>query len=111
MTGSRLALGALGLLACAARPVDAPLGSAHNPVRCDGKPGEIAYLGGLRCPSGGAPHFHFRARGPTGPHGHQSDEFELRCVTDNQSFQVFLDREHAGFVETRALSGFTTTTD
>ncbi len=83
----------------------------HDPVRCDGKPGEIAYLGRLRCPSGGAPHFHFRARGPSGPYGHQSDEFELRCVTDDPGFRVFLDREQPGFVEARPVPGFTTVPD
>jgi hypothetical protein len=82
------------------------LGSAENPVRCDGKRGEIAYLMRLRCPSGGPPHFHFQRRGPRGPHGNESDEFELRCVLDDRSYRVFLDRHHPDFVAHEPPSGF-----
>ena len=82
-----------------------PLGNVSNPVRCDGKPGEVAYLGRLRCPSGGAPHFHFQRRGPRGPYGNETDEFELRCVIDNRSYTVVFDRHHRGVVEAEPVPG------
>ncbi len=97
------------LLACATTPgrdPDADLGSVTNPVRCDGKPGELAYLARLRCPSGGAPHFHFRRRGPRTTDGHETDEFDLRCVRDNRTTRVSLDRHHPRYVEREPVPGF-----
>jgi hypothetical protein len=76
-------------------------------VRCDGKQGELAYLSRLRCPSGGTPHFHFAQRGPRGPYRNEIDQFELRCVLDDRSSQVFLDRHHPGTVEQAPPPGFT----
>ncbi len=96
------------LLACAATPEGDPkaLGTAKHPVRCDGKPGELAYLARLRCPSGAAPHFHFRRRGPRTRDGHETDEFELRCVRDNRTTSVSIDRHHPRYVEREPVPGF-----
>ncbi len=104
-----LVLLVLMLLACAATPErdsGGALGSASNPVRCDGKPGELAYLARLRCPSGAPPHFHFRRRGPRAPDGHETDEFDLRCVRDNRTTRVSLDRHHPRSAEPEPVSGF-----
>lgn len=83
----------------------APLGSVENPVRVDGRPGEIEYMGRLRCPSGGAPHFHIRYSAPVGPYGHKLDRFELRCVFDNSSKQIWIDRRHPNHRESRPVDG------
>ena len=99
----------LMLLGCATpseRHPGGALGSVSNPVRCDGKPGELAYLARLRCPSGAAPHFHFRRRGPRTRDGHETDEFELRCVRDNRSTSVSIDRHHPRHVEREPVPGF-----
>ena len=85
---------------------DAELGSAEIPVHCDGKRGELAYLGRLRCPSCAAPNAHFQRRGPRAPDGHETDEFLLRCVLDNRSTRLVFDRHHAGYVESRPVGGF-----
>lgn len=103
-TGCAVALAVLAA-GCSTFRKGEPLGSRNNPVRADGRPGEIAYLGRLRCPSGGAPHFHFQRRGPSSPHGNPLDRFTLRCVIDNRSFDVFVDRHHEGYVEERAVAG------
>ncbi len=91
--------------ACASAPAG-PLGSVTNPVRCEGKQGEIAYLSRLRCPSGGAPHFHFGQRGPRGPYRNETDRFELRCVWDDRSTRIFVDRHHPGHGEQQPIPGF-----
>ena len=74
-------------------------------MRCDGKPGELAYLGRLRCASGGAPHVHFQRRGPRGSYGNETDEFGLRCVIDNSSYTVVFDRHHPDVGETEPVPG------
>ncbi len=99
----------LMLLGCATpsqRHPDGALGSVSNPVRCDGKPGELAYLARLRCPSGAPPHFHFRRRGPRAPDGHETDEFDLRCVRDNRTTSISLDRHHPRHAEPDPVPGF-----
>lgn len=101
------AAAALQLATACATPIEsAPLGSIENPVRCDGKRGELAYLARLRCESGGAPQYHFKRRGPRGPHGSDTDEFELRCVYDDRSQRVYIDRHHPGHVDDEPLPGF-----
>jgi len=102
------ALLVLMLLACAATPaLDwEALGTVSNPVRCDGKPGELTYLARLRCPTGAPPHFHFSRRGPRSPDGHETDEFELRCVRDNRTTAISIDRHHPRYVEREPVPGF-----
>lgn len=90
---------------CSGLRGDEPLGTRNNPVRADGRAGEIDYLGKLRCPSGGAPHFHFEYRGPRGPYGNELDRFTLRCVYDNRTFAVWIDHHHPAHVETGAVAG------
>jgi len=62
-------------------------------------------MGRLRCPSGGAPHFHIRYSAPVGPYGHKLDRFELRCVFDNSSKQIWIDRRHPNHRESRPVDG------
>ncbi len=84
---------------------DRPLGSVENPVRVGGKSGEVDYLGRLRCPSGGAPHFHIEYRAPIGPYGNKLDRFALRCIFDNRGWVVMIDRHHPDHRETRGVGG------
>ena len=44
-----------------------------------------------------------QAAGRRGGYGNVTDQFVLRCVTDNSSHRVFFDREYAGYVERRAI--------
>ena len=105
LTRVLLALAALLATSCMTLREDEPLGTANNPVRVDGRAGEVSYLGRLRCPSGAAPHFHFSHRGPRGPYGNALDRFALRCVIDNRSFSVWIDHEHPGYAEGRPIAG------
>ena len=91
--------------ACVTLRESDPVGSVNNPVRVEGRAGEISYLSRLRCESGGAPHFYFQVHGPRGPYGNELDRFGLRCVFDNRSFQVWIDPDHPGHVEGRPVFG------
>ena len=103
-------LGLLGF-ACTTLAPDQPLGSLLNPVRCDGKTAEVRYLQSLRCPGGSPPHYHFKRRGPRGPFGNPLDEFRLRCVLENTSHRVLVDRHHPGVATTEPIPGFTQSDD
>lgn len=98
----RTGLGLLALAAgCASDAANGALGTLANPVRCEGRRGEVAHLGRLRCSDDTVPHFHFRRRGPVGPDGHGLDEFALRCVRQNLESRV-----HPGAVPDQAPPGF-----
>ncbi len=96
---------------CTTLAPEEPLGSLQNPVRCDGKTAEVRYLQSLRCPDGSAPHYHFKRRGPHGPYGNALDEFTLRCVLENTSHRVLVDRHHPGEEATEPIPGFTHSDD
>jgi hypothetical protein len=89
-----------------ARLEAAPLGSAENPVRCDRPDGERAYLQRLRCAGGEAPTFARVGSTGAGPYGTVLDVYSLRCPGAPAPVSVFMDMYHEGFVEQRALPGF-----
>jgi hypothetical protein len=92
-------------LSCASASDTTRIGSQGDPILADGRPGEIAYLTRLRCPSGRPPHFHMLHRGPHGPSGRGLDRFALRCVIDNESFEIWIDHHHPGVADERAPVG------
>ena len=96
---------------CTTLAPEEPLGSLQNPVRCDGKTAELRYLQSLRCPGGSAPHYHFKRRGPHGPYGNELDEFTLRCVRENTSHRVLVDRHNPDAETTEPIPGFTLSHD
>jgi hypothetical protein len=85
-------------------PPSGPLGSRTNPVRCDGVPGELAYLGRLKCSNGGATEFSRQGSVGFGPYGGIVDEYVTVCGLGFRS--VFLDMYHPKYVERRAAEGF-----
>ena len=51
--------------------------------------------------------FPLRATRAQGPYRNQTDPFDLRCVFDNYSTHIFVDRHHPSYVESEAVPGFT----
>lgn len=85
-----------------------PLGSSRNPVRADAPAGQRAYLARLRCSDGTAPRF--QRRGSVGPQvfGNIIDDYQVDCGTAAPGqVSVRMDLYHPGYVETRAVPGFT----
>lgn len=84
-----------------------PLGSAGNPVLAEGPPGERAYLARLRCPEGRAPTFERSgSAAQPSPYGSIMDIYQVACDAP-PLHTIFIDMYHRGYVETRAVSGFT----
>jgi len=88
-------------------PRGGPLGARGNPVRAAGPSGERAYLARLRCPDGQAPAFERVGSYGRGPHGNIIDGYEVRCGERGDSTLVFIDMYHEGYVERRAIPGYT----
>ena len=82
-----------------------PLGSAGNPVRVPQPAGQRAYLQSLVCADGLRPAFRRIGNVGPGPYGSIVDAYEVRCET--ASCRVMLDMYHPGYVERRAVPGFT----
>lgn len=83
-----------------------PLGSAGNPVRAEGPPGERAYLLRLRCPEGRAPTFERAGSAGLSPYGSIMDVYHVACDAPPMH-SVYIDMYHPGHVEKRAIAGFT----
>ena len=68
--------------------------------------GQRAYLNRLRCPDGNAPAFHRIGNFGFGPYGTIIDGYSVRC-RDGSDTTIFMDMYHRGYVERRAVRGFT----
>lgn len=82
------------------------LGSAKNPIRCEGPRGERAYLRRLRCPSKEPPTLKRGGSTGPGPYGTVLDVYNLTCSGSQESTSVHMDMYHDGFQETRPINGF-----
>lgn len=82
-----------------------PLGSTGNPVRVYQPAGQRAYLQSLVCSDGLRPTFRRIGNVGPGPYGSIVDAYEVRCET--ASYRVMLDMYHPGYIERRAIPGFT----
>jgi len=84
-----------------------PLGSIQNPVLAQGPAGENEYLARLRCPEGKQPFFERRGSvAERSPYGSIMDVYEVVCDAPPKR-DVFIDMYHPGYVERRAVPGFT----
>ena len=84
------------------------LGSKDNPVRAEMPPGERAYLSRLRCPDGTPPTFEREGSDGLSPYGSIMDIYAVQCGS-SAPVTIFIDMYHPGYVEQRAVSGFTIT--
>ena len=85
--------------------VSGPLGAQTNPVRCDGIPGEIAYLSRLRNPDGSQPEFQRAGSFAYGVYGHVDDGYEVKGA--NGTVIIYMDMYHPGYIEQEVVPGFT----
>lgn len=83
-----------------------PLGSAQNPVRADSPVGQQAYLRRLRCSDGTTPKFRRDGNIGVGAFGNIVDLYAVGCGM-GQARAVYMDMYHSGYVERRAVPGFT----
>lgn len=85
-----------------------PLGSSRNPVRADSPIGQRAYLARLRCSDGKPPRFERRGNVGPGVFGNIIDDYQVDCgAAAPGQVSVRMDLYHPGYVETRAVPGFT----
>jgi hypothetical protein len=83
-----------------------PLGSDRNPVRAHMPQGQHAYLRRLRCASGQAPAFNRQGNVGIGAFGNIADLYVVTCPGQEPK-SVYMDMYHRGYVEQRAVLGFT----
>ncbi len=81
-----------------------PLGSKGNPVRTYLAAGEYTYLRDLLCADGLRPSYKRIGTAGLGPYATIVDVFDVRCGT--ASHRVCMDMYHPGYVEKRAVPGF-----
>lgn len=94
------------------RARDLPLGTAQNPVRVGGPPGERAYIARLRCSDGVAPRVGQRHNDGIGAFGTIVDVYPLDCGDAAPGrFNIIMDMYHPRHNETRAPVGFTLVPD
>jgi len=85
-----------------------PLGARENPVKSEMPSGERAYLERLRCASGKAPTYSRVGSFGEGPYGNIIDGYSVKCEgSEPADTVVFMDMYFRGFVEARAVPGFT----
>lgn len=85
-----------------------PLGSAQNPVRVGGPPGEHAYIARLRCADGAAPRVGQRHNDGIGAFGTIVDVYPLDCgAAAPGQVNLVMDMYHSEHREDRAPPGFT----
>ncbi|HSG35304.1 MAG TPA: hypothetical protein VLA37_12280 [Sphingomonadaceae bacterium] len=82
------------------------LGSDENPVRASMPQGQRAYLDRLRCPDGSAPAYHRVGNFGVGVYGNIVDGYQVTCPGAEPKM-VVMDMYHRGYVENRAVPGFT----
>ena len=85
---------------------DPALGTRSSPVLCAEPKGERAYLARLRCRDGQAPTYGRMGSTSGGPDGHILDLYDVTCPR-GRNLTLFMDMYHLGYVETRAVEGFT----
>jgi len=85
---------------------DPSLGTRSSPVLCGKEPGARAYLSRLRCHGGQAPTFERLGSSYAGGDGHRLDVYQVSC-SRGANTMVLMDTYHLGYVETRAIDGFT----
>ena len=83
-----------------------PLGSRENPVRAAMPAGQRAYLARLRCPDGKTPTYSRAGNLGPGVYGNIVDAYQVECATQDM-VTVVMDMYHQGYVEQRAVPGFT----
>jgi hypothetical protein len=83
-----------------------PLGSDRNPVRAHMPQGQQAYLRRLRCSNGQAPQFARQGNVGIGAFGNITDLYAVTCAGQPPK-SVYMDMYHQGYVEGRAVPGFT----
>jgi hypothetical protein len=81
-----------------------PLGSKENPVRAFQPPGERDYLSRLVCRDGSRPSFRRTGSIGPGPYTTILNAYEVKCR--EVAHQVIIDMYHPGYVECRAVPGF-----
>jgi antitoxin component YwqK of YwqJK toxin-antitoxin module len=81
-----------------------PLGSAENPVRCEGVRGEHRYLHRLRGPDGKKPEFSRIGSFGGGGYGNIIDGYTVSH--GGKDITVFIDMYHSGYVENTPVEGF-----
>lgn len=83
-----------------------PLGSNNNPVRAHMPQGQRAYLDRLRCSNGRAPSYTRTGNVGVGVFGNIVDLYAVTCA-GGEAKAVYMDMYHQGYVERRAVPGFT----
>jgi len=108
LSGLRMAPGQDDMIEAIAAAAAHPLGSAANPVRVGGPPGERAYIARLRCGDGSAPRIGPRADAGVGAFGTIVAAYPLDCgaAAPGQATLV-MDMYHEEHSEDRAPPGFT----
>lgn len=85
-----------------------PLGSMQNPVRAEMPRGQHAYLQRLRCANGQAPQFSRVGNMGFGVFGSIVDAYEVTCAGSSPArTEIIMDMYFPGYVEARAVAGFT----
>jgi hypothetical protein len=87
------------------------LGSKAAPIRSDKTGGEYAYLQRLRCPDGKAPSYSRVGSMGYGGYGNIVDLYSVKCADTGEAHKIYMDMYHPGYVEKRALPGFTLAKD
>lgn len=84
------------------------LGSEENPIRAAMPEGQRAYLSRLRCSDGSAPAYHRRGNVGHGVFANIVDLYDVTCAgAEPASSEIYMDMYHAGYIEKRAVPGFT----
>lgn len=81
-----------------------PLGTRGNPVRVYQPAGEQGYLARLLCADGSRPGFRRTGNLGPGPYSTILDDYEVKCGAT--SYHIVMDMYHPGYVEDRAVPGF-----
>ncbi|MEP3051818.1 MAG: hypothetical protein ABJP48_03655 [Erythrobacter sp.] len=84
-----------------------PLGSAENPVRAAGPPGQRAYLARLRCSDLSRTQFYRAGSAGMSPYGNIVDIYIVSCASGTpENSEIYIDMYHSGHVEEAAVPGY-----
>lgn len=86
---------------------DGALGSAENPVRCNGPEGQRRYLSRLRGPDGQPVRFERLGNVGSGVYGNIVDLYIVESADGSTRKEVFMDMYFPGHVENKPVEGFT----